>query len=76
MERFDIPYLNVSVYLWLFSHLKNASELRTSLVHASTLDQSDPLAALERARLDWSFLNPRLVNTLSRPHFRLLRACL
>ncbi|KAG0150090.1 hypothetical protein CROQUDRAFT_652778 [Cronartium quercuum f. sp. fusiforme G11] len=64
MERFEIPYLNTSVYLWFFTQLGNAAELRSSLIEASKLDDSDPQTASQRARLDWAFLNSSMITSL------------
>ncbi|KAH9814986.1 kinase binding protein CGI-121-domain-containing protein [Melampsora americana] len=63
MEQFDIPHLNTSVHIWLFTKVKNLSQIRTSLIEVSKLNETNPNTVEERNRLDWCFLNPSMITS-------------
>ncbi|EGG10774.1 uncharacterized protein MELLADRAFT_103089 [Melampsora larici-populina 98AG31] len=63
MEHFDIPHLNTSVYIWFFNKVTNLTQIRSSLIEASKLNESDPNTIHERNRLDWCFLNPKMITS-------------
>lgn len=63
MEQFDIPHLDTSVYIWFLNNVTNLSQIRSSLIEASKLDESNPNTTQERHRLDWCFLNPSMITS-------------
>lgn len=60
MDTFNVPHLGASISIGCFSNVSNAPELRSALVEASKLPD-DEAGRRERERLDWAFVEGKMV---------------